>query len=97
MDREDVIEGARKSRQMRARFLSDASDTAKYLSPKNVTKRWKDKQKIKLTGLSDDISIFTRNNRVLIAALGAAGLLLAGFRPISKAAKQFRAKQDSQK
>jgi hypothetical protein len=97
MDREEVVEGGRRSRQLRARFLSDASETAQYLSPKNVTRRWKEKQKIRLAGLSDDISIFTRNNRILIAALGAAGLLLAGFRPIAKAAKQFRAKQDSQK
>ncbi len=82
---------------MRSNFISDASVTAQYLHPKSVTKRWKEKQKIRLTGLQSDIAIFTKNNRVLITALGASGLLLAGFRPITKAVKQFKAKQDSQK
>jgi hypothetical protein len=94
MDRQDVIEGNRRRRKMRSNFLSDASDTAQYLHPKNVTRRWKDKQKIRLTGLSADIAIFTRNNRVLIATVAAASLLLAGFSPISKAVRRFRAKQD---
>jgi hypothetical protein len=97
MDREEVLNGARRSKQMRSSFMSDASETAKYLHPKNVTLRWKDRQRSRLTEISNDITIFTKNNRVLIATLGASALLLAGFRPISKIVAQFRAKQNSQK
>ncbi len=91
-DRETVIALDRKRRKLREELSGDAAQAKHDLHPSTVFNRWKADKKAQLANLAESGAQVAKKNAPFIGLAGAATLLFALRKPISKAFDKLRDK-----
>lgn len=90
IDRKDVM-ALHKSRHRARRQLRQGVEQARHdLTPKNMLRRWSDRQKVKIEAVSQAGSRALQKNAPFIGLAGAAILLFAVRKPISDLYQKLR-------